>query len=100
MIMTLIVDPEGNEIRELERVTDWHGKRVLEIGCGDGRLTQRLAELGASAEAIDPDPKLVRRARKALPKRFAANVRFNAGSAESLGKRDRWFDAVVFAWAL
>ena len=96
----MIIDPEGNEVLALERVTDWLGKQVLEIGCGDGRLTQRLAELGASVVAVDPDPELVRRARKELPERFATSVRFEAASAERLGHRDGRFDAVVFAWAL
>ena len=98
--MTLRIDPEQNEIRALDGVTDWHGKRVLEIGCGDGRLTRRLAELGAVVHAIDPDASLVRKARKALPQRFAKSVRFKAANAERLGHRDRCFDTVIFAWAL
>ena len=44
--MPLVMDPAGNEIRALKKVADWHGKRVLEIGAGDGRLTLRLAALG------------------------------------------------------
>lgn len=96
----LRIDPEQNEIHALEGVTDWHGTRVLEIGCGDGRLTQRLAEFGAIVHAIDPDAALVRKARKALPQRFAKSVRFKAGNAERLCHRDTWFDAVIFAWAL
>lgn len=98
--MPLRIDPEENEIRAIAGVTDWRAKRVLEIGCGDGRLTRRLAELGAIVHAIDPDASLVRAARKALPGRFAKSVRFKAGSAEPLAHRDAWFDAVIFAWAL
>jgi 2-polyprenyl-3-methyl-5-hydroxy-6-metoxy-1,4-benzoquinol methylase len=98
--MTLRVDPERFEIEALETLTDWRGKRVLEIGCGEGRLTQRLARLGADIDAIDPDAKLVAKARKNLPKRFASRARFRTGKAEKLGHRDGWFDAVVFAWAL
>ena len=45
--MSIHVDPEGNEVRALERVAEWRRKRVLEIGCGGGRLTLRLAALGA-----------------------------------------------------
>lgn len=98
--MALHVDPEENEIRALEKVTDWRRKRVLEIGCGEGRLTQRLAKLGAIVHAIDPDPKLIRKARAALPKRFAKVVSFKTGSAELLAHRDGKFGAVVFAWSL
>ena len=98
--MTLIVDPERNEIQALKEVTDWRGKRVLEIGCGQGRLTQRLARLGAIVHSIDPDPKLVRNARKTLPQRFTKQVTFRTGKAEKLQHADETFDIVVFAWAL
>lgn len=98
--MTLVVDPEQNEIRALETVAYWRGKHVLEIGCGIGRLTLRLASLGAIVHAIDPDPKLVHNARNTLPKRFADRITFRTGRAEKLHHRNEKFDAVIFAWAL
>jgi len=39
--VSIIIDPEAKEIDALRRVARWHGARVLEIGCGDGRLTLR-----------------------------------------------------------
>ena len=98
--MALHVDPEGNEIRALERVTDWRRKRVVEIGCGGGRLTLRLAALGASVHAIDPDPKAVRLARRNLPARFASRVRYRVGDATQLKLPDESFDIAIFAWSL
>lgn len=98
--MSLVIDPAGKEVRALARVTDWRGKRVLEIGCGDGRLTLRLARLGARVFAIDPEAKLIRLACKKLPKRFASQVEYHIGHAESLKHPDGVFDLVVFAWAL
>lgn len=98
--MALRIDPEQNEVHALKGVTDWHGKRVLEIGCGDGRLTRRLAQLGAIVNAIEPDAKLIRKARKALPERFKKLVRYQVGHVERLGHADRSFDVVVFAWSL
>jgi 2-polyprenyl-3-methyl-5-hydroxy-6-metoxy-1,4-benzoquinol methylase len=98
--MTLRIDPEKNEIRALKGVTNWRRKRVLEIGCGVGRLTQRLARLGAIVDAIEPDAGLVRKAREELPPRFAERVRFQTGQAERLDHADESFDLVVFAWAL
>jgi 2-polyprenyl-3-methyl-5-hydroxy-6-metoxy-1,4-benzoquinol methylase len=32
---------------------DWQGKKVLEIGCGTGRITERLARWGARVTATD-----------------------------------------------
>lgn len=40
---------------------------ILELGCGDGALTHRLAELGRPVTAIDLDEHRVRRLRRTLP---------------------------------
>lgn len=102
--MTIKMDPQQNEVRALRAAADWRGQRVLEIGCGDGRLTLRLARLGAVIEAIDPDAASIRLARKQLPRqlppRLAKNVRFREGEAEKLKYPDESFDRVVFAWSL
>lgn len=98
--MALRIDPEQNEVLALQRITDWHRKNVLEIGCGEGRLTQRLVQLGAIVHAIDPDARLVRKARARLPQDFKKSVRYKTGQAERLAHADRSFDVVVFAWSL
>jgi hypothetical protein len=36
------IDPEGVEPRALARLAPVDGLRVLELGCGDGRLTFRV----------------------------------------------------------
>ncbi len=96
--MALRIDSEENEVRALERAASWRGLRVLEIGCGDGRLTHRLAGLGARVHAIDPDATLVRMARKLLPSRLASRVRFAVGTADALEHRASSFDRVVYSW--
>jgi len=99
--MPLAMDPAGKEIRALQKVADWKGKRLLEIGCGDGRLTLRLAAFGpGTIEAIDPDVQLVRLARKNLPPRYARRIAYHAGHAEKLKYPADQFDIVLFAWAL
>ena len=98
--MPLRIDPEKNEVRALKQVADWHGKRVLEIGCGDGRLTRRLARLGANVQAIDPDAALIRKARQHLPNRLASRFRFHVGTAGLLEYPKGSFDVVVFSWVL
>lgn len=99
--MAIRIDPQGRELRALECVGRWPDLDVLEIGCGDGRLTRRLARLGAARiRALDPDPGAVRAARAALPRRYAGRIRYRVGDARRLPYRAREFDCVVFAWAL
>jgi 2-polyprenyl-6-hydroxyphenyl methylase/3-demethylubiquinone-9 3-methyltransferase len=98
--MALVIDPERNEISALKGVTNWRGKDVLEVGCGNGRLTLRLARLGATILAIDPDPKLIRTARKDLRERFKGRIRYLVGKAEQLKEQDNTYDLVVFSWVL
>lgn len=43
----------------LELAGDVTGLRVLDLGCGDGRLTAALADAGADVLGIDADPSMV-----------------------------------------
>jgi ubiquinone/menaquinone biosynthesis C-methylase UbiE len=43
-----------------------HSQTLLEIGCGMGRMTARLAELYGTVIALDVSPEMLTRARKAL----------------------------------
>ena len=98
--MPLRIDSEQNEVRALQQVTNWRSQRVLEIGCGDGRLTRRLARLGAHVQAIDPDATLIRAARRQLPVRFAPQVLFRIGRAGRLEYAHESFDLVILSWVL
>jgi len=50
------LDPEGHETAALDQLLpDLRGRRVLEVGCGEGRLTCRYADRAGSVLAIDPD---------------------------------------------
>lgn len=40
----------------------WTGQRVLEIGCGEGRLARHLSSLGADVTAIDYSPAAIKKA--------------------------------------
>ena len=94
------IDPDHVETAILKRAADWRGRRVLDIGCGDGRLTLRLARLGAVVRGVDPDRKLIRQARRSIPPVLAGRVRFSVGHAEKLRFPDGAFDRVVYSWSL
>ena len=94
------LDPEGAHLAALRRLADLRGARVLEMGCGEGRLTEGIAEEAEHVLAFDPDAESVERARKALPAELAARVLFRVSSAEQLEIAPGSFDLVVFSWSL
>jgi 2-polyprenyl-3-methyl-5-hydroxy-6-metoxy-1,4-benzoquinol methylase len=98
--MTLRIDPDQNEIRALKQMVDWRGKKVLEIGCGNGRLTRRLARLGGQVQAIDPNETLIQMARRQLPQSHSQRVRFDIGKSSRLEYPNGAFDLVLFSWSL
>lgn len=65
--MIIRQDPEENEIRSLLRLVDLSERDVLEIGCGDGRLTWRYASQAARVVAIDSFGPSIRQAREDMP---------------------------------
>jgi ubiquinone/menaquinone biosynthesis C-methylase UbiE len=95
------MDPAGDEIRALKRITNWRGKRVLEVGCGNGRLTLRLAKFGIEKLiAFDPDPQSIRTARRELPEEYKDRIVYQVGNAEHVRQKANEFDIVVFSWVL
>ncbi len=81
-------------------MADFAGARVLEVGCGDGRLTVPVAQHAASVFAFDPDEDAVEAARQALPAELAERVRFAAASATAIEIPRSAFDIVLFSWSL
>lgn len=54
--------------------------RVLEIGCGVGRMTRALAAVFGEVHGVDVSPEMVRRARKYLRSTPNAHVHCNSGT--------------------
>jgi 2-polyprenyl-3-methyl-5-hydroxy-6-metoxy-1,4-benzoquinol methylase len=93
-------DPEGAHLAALRRLADFGGRRVLEMGCGEGRLTLGLARDAAHVLAFDPDAESIERARRSLPAYLANRVTYRAASAQELEVDRHSFDIVVFSWSL
>ena len=69
------------------------GGRVLDVGCGYGRTSRPLADLGLQVTAIDIVPRMVAEAQAATP-----TVRFCVMSATDLGFADASFDCALFSF--
>jgi 2-polyprenyl-3-methyl-5-hydroxy-6-metoxy-1,4-benzoquinol methylase len=98
--VTRLLDPEGAHLASLRRLASFDERSVLEVGCGDGRLTVGLAEKGANVFAFDPDTKSVAAAQSSLPPHTADRVTFRVGSAKEIEIPRTEFDLVVFSWSL
>jgi 2-polyprenyl-3-methyl-5-hydroxy-6-metoxy-1,4-benzoquinol methylase len=95
------VDPERHEIDLLlELAPTLRGARVLEVGCGEGRLTWRYAEWASRVLAIDSDPERVAAARRGLSGLDDSRVTFLAMPVEDLDVRLGPFDVVIMSWSL
>lgn len=66
------------------------GARVLELGCGTGEFTRRVAPAGAELVALDLSGELLAKARD----KVGAGARFARGNAETLPFHDGAFDVV------
>jgi SAM-dependent methyltransferase len=69
------------------------GEKILDLGCGDGQLTQRIAATGADVLGVDASADMVRAARE-------RGVVADLGDAEQLPYADKTFDAVFSNAAL
>ena len=76
------------------------GSRVLEVGCGTGKLTELLAARQLNVDAVDPGPRMIEQAKRRVGARD--NVRFHVGRFEDVALPEAAFDAVfsgtAFHW--
>jgi len=71
---------------------------VLDVGCGDGLLAQRLAPVSRTVTAIDPDPSSVQRAGERLGSLSGVQVREVAFDTFDPGSQR--FDLITFVASL
>lgn len=100
--MAIRLDPENNETCALFDLADFTGQRVLEIGCGDGRVTWQFAKQAASVIAIDPDKEAIARAIKNRAAELSDRLEFLVSRIEdfAVAPDDPAFDVVLFTRSL
>jgi SAM-dependent methyltransferase len=78
----------------LDLAGELRGRRVLDVGCGDGTLACLMAARSAQAFGVDPDAAMLGAARQRAASAKLA-VGFFAGRIERLALADETFDLVV-----
>lgn len=99
-VSSLLRPPAEEELREYGGLGLVRRKRVIDIGCGDGRMALGCAPYALEVVGVDPDPEAIRLARKKVRELGVTNVRFKVGVAQELPFRDEHFDVVILSWTL
>ncbi len=94
------IDPEGIEIVTALKHVSFDAKSVLEVGCGDGRLTFKYAGMAGNVIGIDPDSSGIEKAKQNTPGDLVSKLEFRVGGAQELEFPDESFDLVFFTWSL
>lgn len=93
-------DAQCVEPAAILEVAELDGLRVLEVGCGEGRLTRFAARHAQEVYAFDPDGERVQTAEAALAAELRTRVSFGVHDAAALGVERRRFDLALCGWSL
>ena len=88
---------------EWQNILEWldpkEGERILDIACGAGELSLKIAENGCEVYGVDRSVNAINSA-KLLAEREKIECEFKVGNAEDLPYPDGYFDKVVCSSAL
>lgn len=93
-------DPEDAERKILQQYSVHPGECVLDIGCGDGRLTWFYGRDAGMVLGLDVEMGKLRRALLTHPEAVSAKVYFAAARGEALPFASETFDLAAFSWSL
>jgi ubiquinone/menaquinone biosynthesis C-methylase UbiE len=97
--MTIQKDSEKNEPKYLHKLVEFTNQRVLEIGCGEGRLTWQYAKETHSTVGIDLDADSLRVATIDRASDLENKVYFSRATSEQLPFSKETFDLAILAWS-
>ncbi len=103
LVFEAMLSTAEDEARQIANIMKRHGiepgTRVLEVGCGIGRVVINLGKLGYRVVGVDIVPQFIERA-KQLADEMGVDAEFIVGDARDLsrilGKEE--FEAILFYW--
>jgi len=95
LVISTKMQSTDTEFKKIDAFVNLKGLNVLEIGCGDGRLSAFLAQKAGNLTAIDIDEAGLEEARRTVK-----GVDFRIGSGECLEFPEDSFDLVFFGFSL
>lgn len=99
--MTIQQDPERNEIKFLNEFAGFSAShRVLEIGCGDGRLTWRYAREAGHVVGVEISRDDLRFALVDRPSDLEDRAAFANADSIHLPFSKETFDLAILSWSL
>lgn len=84
-------DPADHERREIDPFIPEEAERIVDVGCGHGRLGERLRRPGRYVVGVEPDAEMARRASRRLDRVLATGIE------EALPSLSEPVDCFVFA---
>ena len=93
----MILDPENQYIQAINSQITLVGATVLEIGCGEGRITRDMAKYASRIVATDLNPAALEQAKKI---NSAKNIGFLFSSDGAPGFPENSFDIVIYTLSL
>ena len=83
----------AQEQKAIDRYFDESDARVLDLGCGSGRVTHHLFEMGYDVVGVDPSEAMIGEATSIHPE-----IDFAVGDGTDLHFQDNTFDYVLFTY--
>ena len=102
VFMAIHYESDKKIIKLLNESIDFGGKRVLDVGCGDGAITIPLAAATERTVGIDPDIERTTSARENAPSDLDGRLEFIDTSIDEYNFADTSspYDIALYLWSL